>query len=339
MPPPLWASLPPASPPPSSWRTRVPRDFKGRDWGVAWREAKAEAREDASLYRRVAKWVAVLRGESGTHVYWVNGSLPRAHKVSGSHPLELLACPSRPGMKTRGPEAQPHCEAWWATSRKKCVVYVVGVGEIRAGGWEFAHRAARHRCVVHGYDPAPPLRAQHERYAAQHNFSFHFTGLRGAATTAAASTKLTSYGVARGDVLYTLDELAAANPPGERQPTIMSIDVEGYEWGAIEEMSRNPKAMWLLAGLDVLHLDMHFHLRNPPSVRQFVHACEFLFETMRFRLSWMRNGDGYPADQKVVDFLGTAGLPAGLCCYETTLVREGGWEGPRRKGGGWRALS
>ena len=94
------------------------------------------------------------------------------------------------------------------------------------------------------------------------------------------------------------------------------------EWDALEEMSRSPEAIRLLLGVKVLHMDFHFHLRNPATVRQFVHAFDFLFDTLGFRLRWLRNGDGYPADQKVVDFLGTAGLPAGFCCYESVLVRE-----------------
>ena len=105
---------------------------------------------------------------------------------------------------------------------------------------------------------------------------------------------------------------------------MLSIDVEGYEWTALDEMARNPRAMRLLAGVRVLYLDMHFHLRNPPTLREFVRAFEFLFDTMRFRLAWLRSGNGYPADQKVVDFLGVAGLPAGLCCYEMALVRSAG---------------
>ena len=50
-----WLVAPPASPPPSKWRQRVPRDFKGNDWGVSWREAKAEAKDAAEAPKTVSK--------------------------------------------------------------------------------------------------------------------------------------------------------------------------------------------------------------------------------------------------------------------------------------------
>ena len=49
-----------------------------------------------------------------------------------------------------------------------------------------------------------------------------------------------------------------------------------------------------------------------------------LFGKLGFKLRWLRSIDGYPSDQMVSDFLGVAGLHAGLCCYEMALVREPG---------------
>ena len=60
----------------------------------------------------------------------------------------------------------------------------------------------------------------------------------------------------------------------------------------------------------------------PPTLHEFVLAFQLLFDRLKFKLRWLRSVNGYPADQKVVDFLGVAGLPAGFCCYEMALVRS-----------------
>ena len=227
------ADLPPASPPPSQWRTKVPRAFSPHDWAVAWREARAETSTDAYLYRQVHKWVELLRGELSSSVFWADGMLPRRRMVDRvQHPMELLSCPGKPHLISGRSETQPQCDAWWP--RERCVTYVVGLGEIRDGGWNFAHRAAEHGCIVHGYEPAQVLRAGHAKYARQQNFSFHFAGLSGVRS----ASSLSSYGMAEGSVLATLDELAERNPPAERQPDVLSIDVEGYEWTALDEEAR-----------------------------------------------------------------------------------------------------
>jgi hypothetical protein len=308
--------MPPASPPPASWREKVPRDFRGPDWGVAWREAKSEAADDRRLYAQLAKWISLLTAGNSTEnlFYWAEPPhVLREPRMS--HPLEMLACQSdgRPRKHITAHRAtQASCDAWWPTP---CVAYIIGVGD----EWSFPLKAATQGCVIHAYDPTAPLRQAHERFARRNNFSFHYLGLRGAST----HNTFNSYGAVDGGMaLKTLDGLAAANQPGEQQPHILSIDIEGMEWAAIEEWTRNPAAQRILSKVQYLYLDMHFHLRNPVTVRQFVHGFEFLFDKMGFRLRWIRVGDGYPADQKVVDFLGAAGLPAGLCCYESLLVRE-----------------
>lgn len=215
-------------------------------------------------------------------------------------------------MKTPDRKTQPLCDEWWPVGR--CVAYIIGVGD----EWSFPHRAAAKGCAVHGYDPTAPLREVHFNFARMHNFTFHYMGLSGESK----QTTFNSYGtVDGGGFLATLDAMAMANQPDQRSPNIISIDCEGCEWAALEEMSRNPKTIRLLKNVHILYLDLHFHLRNPPSVRQFVHALDFIFVKMQFKLRWLRNGDGYPGDQKVVDFLGTAGLPGGFCCYELALVR------------------
>ena len=159
---------------------------------------------------------------------------------------------------------------------------------------------------------------------------------------------------------------------------MLSIDCEGCEWSAFEQMARDPRALKILSGVELLLLDAHFSpsmvpptlaqvrvcmrrlslqsicvstlwecqelraahygaslgylcshvthafgLRPPSAVlAQFVNAFELLFFRLKFKLRWLRSVNGYPIDQKVVQFLGTAGLPAGFCCYEMALVRD-----------------
>ena len=71
------------------------------------------------------------------------------------------------------------------------------------------------------------------------------------------SAGFNSYGAVDGGMaLATLDQLASANNLGERQPHILSVDIEGMEWAAIEEWSRNPKAQKILSKVQYLYLDM-----------------------------------------------------------------------------------
>lgn len=303
-----------ASPPPSQWRSRFPSNWTAREWNIAWREAKAEAKHDRYLNRRVHDLVHILRGDEGTGQYWADGILPAKHPVPPNHDFEMLACEGQPDLRTTKKQTQPACDAWWPKSERGCVVYVIGVGD----EWSFPRRAKANNCSVYAFDPTTDLRRRQEEAARRQGFKYYFLGLSG---DAKRSSSANSYGaVEGGGALATLDELARSVVG--RPPSILSIDCEGCEWAALNEMASNPRAIEVLRGVRVLYLDMHFHLRSPPNVPQFVRALDFLFERMKFKLRWLRNGDGYPGDQKIVDFLGVAGLQAGFCCYEAALVRE-----------------
>ena len=159
------------------------------------------------------------------------------------------------------------------------------------------------------------------------NLTFHFAGL-GSDTT---SNTTNSYGTVDGAALHTLVGLAE-NVVGTDWPTVLSIDCEGCEWAALEQMGRDPAALELLSGVHLLLIDAHLSpTMVPPTLSQFVSAMELLFFRLNFKLRWLRSVNGYPRDQQVVDFLGAAGLPAGFCCYEMALVREQG--GGRRRHG------
>jgi hypothetical protein len=138
---------------------------------------------------------------------------------------------------------------------------------------------------------------------------------------AAQENTSNSYGEVHGASLSTLDELAAANPAGERQPHVLSIDCEGCEWAALEQMSHDPKALKLLSGVQLLLIDGHLSPSMlPPTIGQFVRAFELLFHKLKLKLRWLRSVNGYPTDQRVVDFLGVAGLSAGFCCCEAPAL-------------------
>ena len=303
-----------ASPPPSRWRSRTPKEWRRWEWTIAWNEAKAEAQEDASLYDRVRRWVKVLQGDPSTAQYWVGGTMPRVFFDADreQHPLEMINCTAnkRQRPSPMATTSQASCEAWWPSPR--CIAYIVGVGD----EWGFPTKAQARGCIIHAYDPTTSLRASQEKFASEHNFTFHYAGLRGVSK----DSTVNSYGAVEAPTLLTLDEIAAQLPAGERQPDILSIDCEGAppadshcgvllfsldtpsarvagcEWAALEEIGLNPKGIRLLSRLKVLYLDMHFHLRQPVSVRQFVRAFELLFDRLHFKLAWLRNGNGYPAE-------------------------------------------
>ena len=151
------------------------------------------------------------------------------------------------------------------------------------------------------------------------NVTFHFAGL-GAERTLNTTN---SYGTIDGSTLFPMAALAQQTPPAERRPTVLSIDCEGCEWAALEQMSHDTRALKLLSGVQLLLIDVHLSPSMvPPTMGQFVRAFELLFHRLKFKLRWLRSVNGYPTDQRVVEFLGVAGLDAGFCCYEMVLVRD-----------------
>ncbi|EOD13153.1 hypothetical protein EMIHUDRAFT_244273 [Emiliania huxleyi CCMP1516] len=320
-------------PPPAEWRSRSLNIWRGRDWSASWRDAKSETALEKRLYQAIPHWTDVINGDSPhARRYWANGTLPtRVAAPGGAGRSERLACPSNPGARTPLHASQPECEAWWPVDTR-CVAYVIGVGDLPKGrqdAWGFPIHAAKRGCIVHAYDPTIALRQRQQaaaqqialklRKGRQHgNLTFHFAGL-GAGRS---RNTINSFGAIDGTVLYTMAELVAANKADGGWPTILSIDCEGCEWAALEQMAADPRALKILGGVKLLFLDAHLSpTMLPPTPRQFVVALELLFHRLGFRLRWLRSVDGFPADQKVADFLGVAGLPAGFCCYEMVLVR------------------
>ena len=115
-----------ASPPPSQWRSRFPSNWTAREWNIAWREAKAEAKHDRYLNRRVHDLVHILRGDEA------QGSIGPRHstgKAPGASDFEMLAYEGQPDLRTTKKQTQPACDAWWPKSERGCVVYVIGVGD------------------------------------------------------------------------------------------------------------------------------------------------------------------------------------------------------------------
>lgn len=281
---------------------------------VAWKEAKAEAADDRRSFRAVRHWGAVLTGDPSSATYWADGALPKPQRWGGEGRKEWVSCPGQPELRTRrGREATPQCAAWWPTGTT--VTYLIGVGD----EYKFIVEAARSG-PVHGYDPTVRLRVRHEQRMRRlgPNVTFHYAGLGGGRRADSNN----SFGAIDGSKLATLAELAAANPPGERVANVAVIDCEGCEWEALAQIHGEAVGLSLLGGVKLLYLDMHLSPSMlPPTPRQFAGAFDLLFNRLGFRLRWLRSVDGYPADQKVADYLGFAGVPAGFCCYEMVLQR------------------
>ena len=322
----LFAATP--SPPPSRWRQKAPDKWGSQNWQQAWKEAGAESTHDQFLFDRTQLWVKLLTGNADSRSYWADGKIPKKRGFPGSGRTELMACPGKPRLHTKIGTSSDGCDSWWPRRREEpCVAYFVGIGD----EWVFARDAISHGCRVHAFDPTTRLRLRHERAAkaintkrhrdqcSSCNASFHFAGLGGRKR----ASSLNSFGSINGSTLATLAELAAANPEADRSPKVLLIDIEGGEWAAFEQMGRDPEAMRILRGVELLYLDVHLSpTLTPPTLRQFVAAFELLYHRLRLKLRWLRTVNGYPSDQKVVDFLGSAGVPAGFCCYEMALVRE-----------------
>ena len=130
--------------------------------------------------------------------------------------------------------------------------------------------------------------------------------------------------------LKTLNELIASNE-GQPSPDVLKIDCEGCEWPALLQMARRTPSV--LNHTSVLFLEVHVAASMVPKGTTSEHVSEafhFLLDVLGFRVWWMRNNPGYPADHKVAEFAREAGVSDGQCCYELALVRLP-TPGPRRR--------
>lgn len=211
-------------------------------------------------------------------------------------------------------------------------MYSVGVGN----DWSFqvhALKAAR-ELVVHAYDPTVQLEEKHRAAALAlgSRVNFHFMGLGGGdPPTALVGQTQNAYGSLATSSLWTLRQLVDRNPPEERQIDILTIDCEGCEWAALEQLWVSGDS--LLRSVKLLMIELHLSpTMVPPTPQQFANLFTYLFDVLDFRLWFIRSNEGYPFDQQVADFIGTASadIDPGLCCYELALVRR------KQGGGGWR---
>ena len=144
-------------PPPAEYHTRDPTldqrqgGWRGRDWSAAWRDAQDRTALDRRLYKAVPHWTKLLGGDPEMSDYWAEGRVPEPQPVlgGGDHGrVERLACRGHPGMRTPMAKSQPDCESWWPANPtadgRPCVAYVVGIGDLKAGGrgdaWSFRPR-------------------------------------------------------------------------------------------------------------------------------------------------------------------------------------------------------
>ena len=281
---------------------------------------------------RVAQWATVLRGGWQSGKYWVGGVVPTLQPPHHVAKRRWRArCPGGTLVQAGTLASAPWCSAWWHCEyATECALLSVGVGN----EWGFEDNLTRRGCTVHAYDPTTRLRARHEAHAAARSrVRFFFAGMRGAASAtasaldgralASAPSRVAfdtrpgrNYGSIDTSTLLTLDEMLTRLPV---PPTIVKLDCEGCEWGALAG-----DAPRLLDGVRLLFLELHVSPTMVHGEARGLTRLSFLnlFEQLLgrgWRLLYLRNNRGFPSDQHVVDFL-QPHLPHDQCCYELALV-------------------
>ena len=300
-----------------------PRWWNASDWKEATAFAKDASRMQARIYARTREYVELLTAAPSSARYWIDGTVPPRR---GHGPRSFRhACPSE-FVTPQEVSSSPECDAFWPKEAR--TMYSIGIG----AEWTYqAHALSRDpRLVVHAFDPTLQLRERHRNAAKRlgPRVRFHFAGLGGAAAgaTQQESPATSAYGALAPSSLRPLRDLVRANPPGERRIDVLTIDCEGCEWAALEQVWRAGDAS-LLREVRLLLLEVHLSpTMVAPSPQQFANLFSFLLDELRFRLWFLRSNDGFPFDRRVVDFIGAASdrIDPGLCCYELGLVRDVG---------------
>ena len=293
------------------WKGVPFKDWTGQDYKCALEEARVRNRLDELMYQRLRKWLALLLRHPASSAHWYGGRVPR---VPPFH-----TCPTN--FTSFGKQqSQADCTAFWPKSTNQpCVAYIVGIG----GVWQFAATALKHGCDVHAFDPTVELRRTHQRQARGlgKKVTFHYAGLSGV-HPGNHRGRLQGYGEL-SENMFTLErliQLASATDGTQRYPDVLSIDCEGCEWAALEQIASTSSE--LLRPVKLFTLELHLSpTLTPPSPRQLVILFDTLILKHGFRLWWMNANRGYPFDQRVEDFLAVAGLPLDTCCYELAFVK------------------
>ena len=309
----------------SSDSDRKRLDREAKFGAAAWTAARTNTRTMQHLYTRARFWIGLLTSvDSRTYArFWANSTVPL---LQGRAPRESrVFCPGKLA-RSGAMDSAGYCDAFWPSRREEaCAAYVIGVG----GHWAFPRYATSMGCIVHAYDPTLELRRRHQIDAGRmKDVNFHFAGLGGASgrtsgqSTPAQASSYNSYGTIGSAHLMTLGEMVESHGAGFRQMRVLTIDCEGCEWAAMEQLAQNGSSTSVLQHVELLMVEVHVSPSMvAPTLTQFVNLFEFLLLKQGFKLWWLRTNDGYPYDQKVVDFLGMGGLRAGLCCYELAFHR------------------
>ena len=291
-----------------------------REWSLAKAATLARQRRfDAA--RHWARLLARPNSDTLGHLkYWAGA--PKI-KDKNSARRSFSTCPnaSFSGDMT---DSGGYCADFWPTARP-CNAFVVGVGN----NFKFSRYATARGCSAHAWDPTLELRARHQagarmadRAAKQRDktlgVSFHFAGLHGAEN---GTSSHNSYGSIDAAHMLRLDEMVSLVGGHGGPLRVLTVDCEGCEWSAFEQLAA-AKDSTALASVELLLVELHVSpTMVAPTLAQFVAFFDYILHTLGFKLWSLRSNDGYPRDQAVVDFLGVAGLPAGLCCYELGFVR------------------
>ena len=225
--------------------------------------------------------------------------------------------------------SQPMCPSMWASlsagrrHRRRCTTTIIGIGN----DYHFAEDAAARNCSVHAHDPTTNLHWSHLSQARRlRNVTFHFSGLTGgggngadaiAATASRNASRggdsVNGYGTVDGSVLRTLSQLTSANPAGQRHIDVLSIDCEGCEWGALEQIAGDAPSLKLMADVRLLFVEVHVSpTMVPPTLRQFVMLFDVIVRRLGFRL-WYANIRAKTSARSI---------PLPQCTHGGVLVRQ-----------------
>eukprot|EP00308_Calcidiscus_leptoporus_P016769 CAMPEP_0119366080 /NCGR_PEP_ID=MMETSP1334-20130426/12958_1 /TAXON_ID=127549 /ORGANISM="Calcidiscus leptoporus, Strain RCC1130" /LENGTH=389 /DNA_ID=CAMNT_0007382199 /DNA_START=127 /DNA_END=1292 /DNA_ORIENTATION=+ len=292
----------------------------------AWAVARNATRTRKARFVAAQFWIGLLT-EPNAQAY------ARYLVPGGLRPLQrkgrrtFTKCPNGEWDSKDDTDSGAYCTSFFPVSQS-CAAHIIGIG----ANWVFTRYATTHGCSVHAWDPTLELRKEHERGAKRtnrlaaraarpQNVTFHFAGLRGADRPTGAQS-VNSYGSVNGADMLTLDAMVARTRGDGGILRVLTVDCEGCEWASFSQLAVDSAAAASLANVEYLVVELHVTpTLVAPTLAQFVTFFDFVFNTLGFRLWSLRSNDGFPRDQQVVDFLGIAGLPAGLCCYELGLVR------------------
>ena len=97
-----------------AWRNKTVKQYSGRDWVYAYRDARTFTRTRQRTYAGVRHWIRLLENKPESGQYWLGGKVPepRGRGVRGGPGVHRESCPG--GYTPRTERTQyPFCAALW----------------------------------------------------------------------------------------------------------------------------------------------------------------------------------------------------------------------------------